>query len=56
MKIKLTTVLGKTYNIMVKEKDFNNVVKKIMEKQYIELDDNTIITTNTISEIKKEGK
>ena len=56
MKIKLTTVLGKTYSIIVREKDFQTVIKKIMEKPYIELDDNTIVTTSSISEIKRVSK
>ena len=53
MKIEILTSADKLYSITVKSKNFEEIVERILEKQYIKLDENTILLTSSIIEIKK---
>lgn len=53
MKIKITTNANKSYNIVVKSKNFDELVEKILESKYIRLNENTIVLTSAIIEIEK---
>ncbi len=53
MKIRIITNANKVYFINVKSNNFEEVVQKILEKQYIMLNDDTIVLTSAIAEIEK---
>lgn len=53
MKLKITTTSNKSYNIIVKSKNFDEIIEKILESKYIRLNENTIVLTSAIIEIEK---
>ena len=56
MKIRIITNANKVYFINVKSKKFEEVVEKILEKQYIMLNEDTVILTSAITEIERISK
>ena len=56
MKIKITTNANKTYFIIVKSSNFEEIVEKILEKKYIMLDKDTAVLTSAIAEIAKVSR
>ena len=56
MKIRIITNANKVYFINVKNKNFEEVVQKILEKQYIMLNSDTVILTSAIAEIERVAK
>lgn len=53
MKIEILTFANKVYSITVKSKNFEEVVEKILEKKYLQLNESTVVLTSSITEIKR---
>ena len=53
MKIRILTNAKMVYDISVSSNNFEDVVKKILEQQYIRLNENVVLLTSSISEIQK---
>ena len=53
MRIRIITAAQLAYEMNVDSKNFEGIVKKIVEQKYIKLDEKTVILTSAIVEIKK---
>ncbi|MBR4124077.1 MAG: hypothetical protein IKR12_00740 [Clostridia bacterium] len=53
MKIRIITSAKMAYDINVASNDFEEVIKKILEQQYIKLSENVVLLTSSITEIQK---
>ena len=53
MKIRIITNAQIAYTISVESDDIEEITNKILEKKYLKLNENLIVLTSSISEIRK---